>query len=183
MEREKGFILGACEDGTFYYRGKKNQYTIEIEQKIYEWLEIVKKAFCRVYNKNSNLRKTSKGFYRLTIYSKKIYNELLETRKNYKKVLERSKEYQIGFLQGVFDAEGTVHNKRYSIRVASKKKEVINVIKEILEKLKIKTGKIYKDKTIYVLPLYGKENLIRFLNIIGFRHPQKKKKLLKLIPG
>ena len=180
---EMGFILGACEDGTFYYRSKKNQYTIEIEQKVLEWLKTVHESFKIAYDKNPNIRITSSGFFRLIVYSKDIYNEILEVRKDYKRILNRPQCYQIGFIRGLFDAEGTVHNKRYAIRVSSNQRLVMEVTKKILENLQIKTGKIHADKTAYILPLYGKENLRRFSEIISFRHPEKKARLNKLIPA
>ncbi len=178
---ERGFVFGACEDGTVYYKKNRNQYTIEYEQKILDWLEIVQKALQIVYNKSGKIRKTKAGYYRLYIYSKDIYLNILETRKDYRNILTKDKNFQIGFLQGIFDAEGTVHNKRYSIRIASKKLVIIELIRDLLEKFNIKTGKIYHDKTAIILPLYGKENLKKFNDVIGFRHKEKKAKLEKLI--
>ena len=178
---EKGFIFGASEDGTIYFRPKKNQYNIEIEQKILDWLEVVKKAVQDVYSLHVNIRQTSRGPYRLTVLSKQLYNEILGFRKDYGKILSMQKEFQIGFLQGIFDAEGTVHFNRYQIRIASKKLHLIEIIEYLLNKFQIKTGKIHKDKTVYVLPLYGKENLKKFSEIINFRHTEKKNRLSDLI--
>lgn len=178
---EKGFILGASEDGTLYYTAKKNQYNIEIEQKIHEWLEIVKKSIENSYGLYCRIRKTSKGYYRLTILSKKLYNEILDKRKNYRDILSEPRDFRLGFIQGFFDAEGTVHNKRYSIRVSSKSKQTIHVVKKIVESLGIRTGKIHADKTAFILPMYGKENLKTFSDIVNFRHKEKKDRLIGLI--
>jgi len=180
---EMGFVLGASEDGTVYYTPKKHQYNIEIEQKIPEWLEIVKSSIESCYGLYCRIRKTSKGYYRLTILSKQLYNEILGKRKNYKLILSEPIDFQLGFVQGIFDAEGTVHNKRYSIRVSSSKIQTIYVINKILEKFSIKTGKIYADKTAFILPIYGRENLKRFSDIVGFRHKEKKDRLQSLISG
>lgn len=176
----KGFVLGASEDGTVYYRPNKNQYNIEIEQKIRGWLEIVKDVIEKSYGLYVRIRETSKGYYRLTVLSKKLYNEILNRRKDYKDILSESRNFQLGFLQGFFDAEGTVHKERYAIRVSSKNEETIKVVKEILRQFGIKTGKIHDDKTVFVLPLYGKENLKKFSDIINFRHEEKKERLLNL---
>ena len=105
----------------------------------------------------------------------------MKAREDYSEILRKQESYQIGFLQGFFDAEGTVHNKRYSIRVASKKNEIIQTVKKLLEKFGIKTGKIHEDKTAFVLPLYGKENITKFSYVIGFRHQEKKDRLSKMI--
>jgi hypothetical protein len=85
--------------------------------------------------------------------------------------------------QRKFDAEGTVHNKRYAIRVSSNKKQTIHVVKKIIESFGIKTGKIHADKTAFILPIYGKENLKRFSDVVNFRHKEKKNRLLGLISG
>ena len=178
----RGFVFGAAEDGTIYYRQKKAQYNIEIEQKIRQWLEIVKDEIETTYNFHAKISVTSKGYFRLTVVSKALHNEIVERRKNYYTILLESYDFQIGFLQGIFDAEGTVHNKRYSVRMASKKEAVILVVKELLERNKIKVGKIHYDKTAIVLPLYGKENLQLFKNVVGFRHQEKKDRLNIMIP-
>ena len=60
---EKGFILGASEDGTIYYRPKKNQYNIEIEQKILQWLDVIKETLENVYGLRTNIRKTKIIFF------------------------------------------------------------------------------------------------------------------------
>jgi len=178
---EKGFVFGASEDGTIYYRPSRNQYNIEIEQKVPKWLEIVKKSIQKTYNKNVRISKTSRGYFRLLVYSKQLHNDLKSFRKDYSLILTENKNFQIGFLRGFFDAEGTVHNKRYSIRVSSKNRETILVIKKMLNNFNIKTGKIHADKTAYVLPLYGKENLRKFDSVISFRHEEKEQRLSNLL--
>jgi len=179
--KDKGFIFGSSEDGTLYFRKKKNAYTIEIEQKVREWLVHIQEVLKREYNKNSNLRTTSRGYYRLIFYSKEIFNEIKEFRKDYRKLLLSSGSFQVGFLQGIFDAEGAVHNKRYQIRIASKNKQTIDVTVELLNGLGVRTGKVHNDNGIFVLPFYGRENLQVFKETIGFRHPEKKKRLSNLL--
>lgn len=178
---DRGFIFGTAEDGTLYIRKDRNQYTIEFEQKIKEWLEYIQKVLKTTHNKNTNLRRTSKGYFRLILYSKDIFYEIKELRKDYKKLLLCSRSFQIGFLQGIFDAEGTVHKERFQIRISSKKLEVVLVIKQLLESLGIMTGRIHKDIAVYILPFYGKENIERFHDIIGFRHNEKRARLSNLL--
>jgi intein/homing endonuclease len=180
-ETQRGFILGASEDGTIYFRPKKNQYNIEIEQKVSNWLETVKTSLQDVYRLNINIRQTSRGYYRLTVLSKQLYTELLNFRKDYNKVLFENKNFQLGFLQGIFDAEGTVHNKRNQIRISSKNKTVMEITRKLLNKFGINTGKLYKDLAVFVLPFYGKDNMKMFAKNIGFRHPEKKQRLSVLI--
>jgi DNA-binding transcriptional regulator WhiA len=178
---DRGFFLGATEDGTIYLRKSKYAYTIEIEQKVREWLVYVQDVLSREYSKKSNLRKTSRGYYRLIVYSKAIYNEVLDFRKDYRKLFLSSGAFQIGFLQGIYDAEGTVHCNRFQIRISSKQEDTMRIIENILNDLGISTGKVYKDLAVYVLPFYGRENLKKFRDIIGFRHPEKKQRLSDLL--
>ena len=180
MNQGSGFVFGAAEDGTVYFKKSRHQYTIEIEQKNPLWLEAVQREITDVYGLHSRIYKTSKGYHRLVVMSKQLYNEILERRRDYRKILEESKSFQIGFLKGIFDAEGTVHKERNQIRIASKRQDVIETIRELLNILQIKTGKIHKDNAVYVLPFYGKENLKHFQIMINFRHPEKKSRLKNL---
>ena len=183
IEKKKGFIVGACEDGTFYYSQKKNAHILEIEQNNLEWLQFVKNAFFVVYNKECRIDKKKSGYYRLSCYSKEIYNELAKIRNNFSGILQKSKDYKIGFLQGAFDAEGSVHNKRFSIRIYSKKKELILIVRRLLEEFHIKTGKIHTDKrsNVFMLPIYGKQNLKKFRKVINFNHNNKEYRLKNLL--
>jgi len=183
IEKSKGFIVGASEDGVLYYSHKKSAYILEIEQNNKEWLETVKKAFLIAYNKNCKIDKKKSGYSRLSCYSKKVYNDLIEARKNFSMVLKESKHYKIGFLQGVFDAEGSVHNKRLCIRIYSKNKELISTIQKLLEELNLTTGKIHVDKrtNVLMLPLYGRQKLKKFHDSINFNHVHKEYRLKKLL--
>lgn len=179
---EKGFILGASEDGIVYYRKNKNEYGLEIEQKNREWLEIVQKALEKAYNKKSNIRKMKKGYYRLNVYSKNIYNELMKFRKTPELILLEPKEFQTEFLCGVFDAEGSVRKDRNHISISLNKENTIQVIQELISRTGIKTGKQWKDKSsVITIPIYGSENMQRFSNTINFRHPDKARRLEDLI--
>lgn len=179
---EKGFVLGASEDGIIYYRKNKNEYGLEIEQKNVQWLETVQKALEKAYNKKSRIRKTKKGYYRLNVYSKDIYNELLKFRKNPQLILQESKEFQTGFLQGVFDAEGSVRKGRNHITVSLNRRDTIEVIQWILSEIGIETGKHWQDKTMVItIPIYGAENMRKFHSLLNFRHPEKSERLNLLV--
>ena len=182
--REKGFVLGASEDGIVYYRENKNEYGLEIEQKNPEWLETVQKALKKAYNKKSKMRKMKKGYYRLNVYSKDIYTELLKFRENPRLILEQSKEFQLGFLQGVFDAEGSVRKDRNHITVSLNRKNTIEIIQKLLSEIDIKTGKHWQDKTLVItIPIYGSKNMKKFYSTINFRHPEKAQRLRLLVNG
>lgn len=182
MEIERGFVVGASEDGIVYYRESKNEYGLEIDQNSLEWLEVVQKKLKRAYNKKSRIRKTTKGYFRLNVYSKELFSELSRYRKKPSLVLQESEEFQRGFLQGIFDAEGSVRKERRHLTVSSKRKETIRILKILLKEFGINIGKPNKDKNnVISIPFYGKENLKRFEKQIGFRHPAKNNRLRILL--
>jgi len=80
------------------------------------------------------------------------------------------------------DCDGTVYNKDYRrfISIDSINLNGLNEVSNILSEFKIE-NKIYtinyKGYISYRLKIFGKENLIKFNNLIGFNHPLKKEKL------
>src|SRR3989344_4955559 len=179
---EKGFVFGASHDGFVYYRKNKNEYGLEIEQKSCQWLETVQEYLEKAYNKKSKIRKTKKGYFRLNVYSKELFLELKKFHKNPYLVLKQNKKFQIGFLQGIFDAEGSVRLERRHITVSSSNEKTTKIVAKLLKGIGIKTGKPFKDmNNVISIPFYGKENLRIFNNFIGFRHPEKEKRLELLL--
>jgi hypothetical protein len=82
--------------------------------------------------------------------------------------------------------DGTVYNKNYNRYVAidSINLKGLKKISRILKEFKILSSiyKVeYKENLSYRLRIYRKENLIRFNNLIGFKHPTKQKKLEEAI--
>ena len=176
---EKGFIIGACEDSTPYFSVKKHAYIIEIEQSNRGWLERVQKAFLLAYGKRCAIHKRKNGYFRLTCYSKQVYYDVLAAREQISLLCQAPLAYQLGFLQGVYDAEGHVHKDRLNIRVYSKRHDLILVIQTLLARLGITTGSIYLDKRndVLSLPIYGRMNLETFSQQISFSHPLKLSRL------
>lgn len=177
-EQERGFVLGAAEDGIVYHRPEKNEWGLEIDQLSEAWLQTVQKALKSAYNKSSRVRKTSKGYWRLNVYSKSLYEELHHFRKRPALILKQQKAFQKGYLQGIFDAEGSIRAERKHITVSSNKPATIRVVLALLKNLAINIGKPHKDKNnVISIPFYGKENLKLFSKKIGFRHPEKLRRL------
>jgi len=179
---EKGFVFGASHDGIVYYSKNKNEYGLEIDQKSKEWLEIVQQILANAYNKKSTLRQRKNGYFRLNVYSKSLYLELLKLKENPELVLEQSKDFQTGFLQGIFDAEGSIRLERNHITISSKNPKTIKIVTKLLNKLDIRIGKPFKDKNnVISIPFYGKDNMLKFKDHVGFRHPEKRKRLETLL--
>ena len=180
----KGFIVGASEDACIYHRKKRHAYLFEVEQKNKEWLEVIQQRLKRVYKKESKIYKRG-DYYRLVCYSKDIYKEIRKTKDNLQAITKKSDNYKKGFLQGVYDAEGNVHKNRFSIRIASKNTKLIMLVKKLLQERDISCGSAYVDKRTQVisLPIYGKENLIKFNSRVGLNHPNKSERLKNLLRG
>ena len=89
------------------------------------------------------------------------------------------------WLRTFFDCEGWVFCKTHQNRhigVDSVNEQGLNQVKKSIENLKIKViKKVIKNRKMFRLLIYGKENLIRFQQEIGFIHPIKKETLEKTI--
>ena len=184
MKEEIAFLLGALEDGSFSSRPKIGDYTIEIEQKNREWLQLISKIFEKQFNKKPTISfRDKRKVFRLRIYSKKIFTELKKLREQMvEKIRNENRENKVSFLRGIFDAEGSVHKRRFTINLSNKKDEVIELCKDLLSELQIRTGKIEKMKrNVKRLHIYGKDNLQKFQELIGFSHPEKAKRLESLL--
>ena len=181
MNKELAFLMGALGDGSLPNRLYRSDYTIEFEQKNKEWLETISKIFRNYFGKTSKITKTKKGYYRLRVYSKKIYNQIKYHRSNLQQI--KSKKLKKEFIRGFLDAEATVHKNRYVIVVYNKNKNLIAFSKDALLQFKIKPSSNYLDKRSNTISysIYGKDQLKKFRENIGFTHPNKVKRLNKLL--
>jgi hypothetical protein len=97
------------------------------------------------------------------------------------KAPKMNKELSKIWLRSFFDCESWVFCKTHQNRhigIDSVNEKGIDTIVEMLENLKIKTiKKINNKRKIYRIFIYGKENLKKFQEEIGFLHPEKSKKL------
>lgn len=178
MDSEKFFILGALMgDGCLTSRPSIGDFTIEFDQKSKGWLDILSEKFKESFGKTSEIKKTSKGFFRLRIHSKSMFTELKEMKSKFPDILT-SDENKIKFLQGIFDAEGSVHKTRFRITISNKSDSIIESCKTFLKEFGIPTGKLWVSKDgVKILPIFGRERLELFQSKIGFTHPEKKEKL------
>lgn len=99
-------------------------------------------------------------------------------------------ESKMGFIRGIFDAEGCVSTNRLNkkgiyylhITVASKHKDNLVPIQELLFSLGISTH-LYARNNAYIstLQIHKREDLIKFQRIINFGYLAKKERLEELL--
>src|SRR5438445_13881494 len=76
-ETKLAYLLGALKDGAVYKNDKEKIYRIRIYQKSKEWLELVRKVFFEVFNRDLFLRKDPrKELWYLEMNNKKIFEQL-----------------------------------------------------------------------------------------------------------
>ena len=167
--------------------------------------EIQKHKYYRVALRNTNivlLKDFQNKFYRFfkvkpyiyrdelcRISSKEIYfilsNKFGSFYSNKWKLPNLSKNKLGIWLRSYFDCEAWVicrKAKDRDIGLQCINKKGIYSIKNALLKLEIKSKLKYrKDRSIWQLNIYGKENLIKFQKEVNFLHPDKRKKLQECI--
>ena len=120
-------------------------------------------------------------------------------------VEQGSYEFYLGFLKGLFDADGSVQGtqiKGASVRLAQSDLSNLQAVQRMLARLGI-VSRIYQERRpegYRLLPntqrqlaeylckaqhelIVSKDNLYHFQQIVGFREPQKSDKLEKLLGG
>ena len=171
------------EDGCLTKRESIGDYTIEFDQKNREWLEEVSKCFKVVFNKTSSIKTTKRGFFRLRIHSKEIFQKIENLLERREELIENSSlECKMKFLRGVFDSESSVHRKRFVIALSNKNTNLLKFCKNLLQGFNIKTGSICKsNKDVFEFCIFGRDNLKKFRERVGFSHPDRKRKLDELL--
>jgi len=165
----KAYLLGSLHDGTF----SSNQ-RFRISQKGIEWLQVLQKLF-RQLGYNSWIYKEGAD--------RKVY--VLETLADFldfdfDPLWLTEREEKICYIRGFFDAEGGIprdSKARFYIQLTQNNKEKLEKLKELLNDLGIKTGKIHNPSQkvdpdywrMYVLS----ESHKKFLVTIGTWHPRK----------
>lgn len=88
-------------------------------------------------------------------------------------------------IKGLFDSDGTVVVKNKKIKFASTSETIVNQLIFWLYKLGVNTrkSKWLKNnncKMLFTASVHRKKDVARFAEIIGFNHPEKKKRLYKI---
>lgn len=177
-----------CGDG-YVIKNPLNQktkyYKIGFRNTNNSLLKDFQEKFCRYFKIKPSLYKGQ----RCQIGSKEIYTKLTNNFGSFYSyewsIPNLNKKLLKIWLRAFFDCESWVFCKSHQNRhvgIDSVNEKGLDQIKKALENLGIKSiKKTIKDRRIYRLFIYGKENLIRFQEEIGFLHPLKKELLEKTI--
>lgn len=176
-----------CADG-YVIKNPETQihryYVIGFRNNNLTLLKDFQNRFFKVFNKKPYICKDG----RCRINSKEIYFKLTRLNSFYSrdwKILNFNKKCLNLWLRSFFDCEAWVvleKSKNRNIGLDCVNYKGLKQIQESLLKFKI-TSKIkkIKNRDIYRLFIYGKDNLIRFQKEVGFLHPNKDKKLNECI--
>jgi len=97
-------------------------------------------------------------------------------------ILNSNSKIVSSFLQGLFDSDGTITN-RDIVKYASTSKIMVEQVRAVLTEFGIDSGFSMWLKAEKYLPLYtaeirSKNNVLKFAELINFRHPGKHARLL-----
>lgn len=167
-------------DGSLHYSKSNWQYEVNVHFGKEKYALYVKELFERRFNKKFRLQKETLNRLRLRTQDRKIFNAFynyLDFERTHKhdtvklKKLDFSKEFNIGFLRGLLDTDGTAcHTKQGRvITYYTTSLELAKQIKSLLLGLNMETG-WYEDsrpgyKTLYHVKIRKKDN-DRFLGLI-----------------
>jgi len=139
-EMENGYLFGLFEgDGYKIYDRRGGHYTVEFylnsvrDKKIIGFLVILLKKLGLNPNLYQDKRFKCK---RIRIYSKKLFSVIQ------KKISleDKSKGFNIGFISGLIDSEGYIHNKKSYIMVVNTNKVILNDCKKFLGSIGINSS-------------------------------------------
>lgn len=180
-----GYIAG---DGNILTakKGKSTHNTLRFYPDHKSLIVPYEEAIKKVYNKRSKIKQEI-NYYCLSIDSKPLVEDLNSSglfgtfNWNIPSFILNKDINKIEWIKAFFDTEAHVH-KKY-IRVQSVNEIGLNHVQKILGELKIHS-KIYeylpkkeRHSKVFMLTIYRKEAKKRYLDLIGFNHTIKLKKL------
>lgn len=187
------YLFGALRDGSIDIRKGKN-YEIKIAQKHNDWLKIIKNIIDKNFNTVSNI---NNGLVRVT--RKKVVSEMIrlsdmevpQINWNTPSMIKKSNSDRIiiSYIRGFWDSEGGLpkhpeKTKKASERYISfhqKNKEALTFIRDKLINFGFNPTKITFCGKVFEFRICRKKEILRFYKEIGTWHPEKEKRLKKLI--
>lgn len=193
LNKELAYLLGALRDATIDIREGKN-YEIKIAQKNKEWLQLLQKLFKKYFKKEGKITTHINENWILRIGSKNIAKEITKISEmkipqefwNTPTIIKNSSiSLQIAYLRGFFDAEGglpknPIESSQKYLSLSQKNKESLEFLRNILIKLKFKPTQLTICGKVWEFRITRKNNIIKFIELIGSWHPEKNKRLILL---
>jgi len=189
-----GALLG---DGSIRRKVHNYKYEIRLRVKDKDFAEEFAKCSSKILRKKvkigKDIDKTRCGErYSISICNKRLWEFL--TMHSMEEIIEIAKAYPKEFLRGLFDAEGS--SSKTSISFSNTNQLLIKTVKNLLkffgmkakirisikkgQKVKIRESFYVAKKDVYVVYIYGKDNIEKFSKEIGF---SIKRKLKRIKPG
>jgi len=209
LTKDLAYLLGyICGDGCLvnpyfsFKKKKKMGCIISIYEESEQHLKnVIKPLFLEIFDLKVNVVPSSnENSYNITFTSKVIHTFLTKVfdlpfgKKSGKlkipDLIKKSpKDIQIAFIQGMYDSDGTIYwyreGKRIITKIAIKQatKLMLDEIKEVLDRLKIKSNGPYWDRRagVWSLEIKDKKSLRLFKHYINFRHHKKIELINRLI--
>lgn len=189
LSPEKAYILGViCDDGYINYEGYISLETISIE-----FIEKFKESIINVYGNLflGHVSPTCNRKQRFVVSGKNMTDDLKrylgENTRSFdwrvpKQIMNSNNENKIHFIRGFFDSEGNVDLK-HALVFNSANYDALVQVKQLVEKLNIKTSTIRPNKGAYRIYVTSKENIVRFIKLIGTNIENKYNKMKILLNG
>lgn len=182
LTTELAYLVGAMRDGTLARSGK---YEVSYSQKNIEWLKIIQDLLIRIFQPSNKLAIRNN---RVTLSNRPIFEyfhrifEIPIGKKDLwgtpKIIKLASIEFQRHYIKGFYDADGL----SWKFGFCQTNKDAILFVKDILEKLGIKTGKLSVMKTKGRKDFYSfgtsRKSRDDFIRLIGSLNPSKQKLFL-----
>ena len=197
MERDKAlwYLIGALRDGSvYYYQRSRNYYVIWYSSNKSYLERIIIPRLKKLGYSSAKVYQYKKGHYRVRISSKRLYQYIAEkcehpvyTHEPWPTpppIRRALLDLKIEYVRGFVDAEGSVisSQKGFQIDISQKIKEPLEFLQEVLAEIGIRTTGIYKGPdNVWRLRISSISNIARFHNLVGFRHPCKRKRLVTLL--
>ena len=197
------YVIGAwLGDGRLAHIKSRHEFYVKLEVSDYDFAEEWGYRLAKALGKSKPYEpKWSESKQRWIVKGSSIllYQLLKKAKNDPRIVLPYLIEHPAEACRGFFDAEGGVCSNRYRIEAYNTDIRLIEMFKELLEiigisanirekpytdkEFKSSSGKVYqRNKDVcYVLLIYGKENILRFAENVGFAIKRKRLELQKLI--
>lgn len=194
-------IGGWLGDGSLNIDKKRGKHMILLKVKDYEFAEEWGKCLATALGRSRPClpAREKDGRWRVKCSSKLLYRLLEESVENPRILMPFLEPYPADACRGFFDAEGTVDRDFYRIKVGVTRKALIDMFGKLLRELSIdfrihkwpqrryfkspRSSRTYRRKELvmYCLAIYGRENVLKFANHIGFTIFRKQAALKRLL--